>query len=62
MIDRVAEPRASSADAPQDERAHEDLAQLGVGLEQRAQALVLDAEDAQRPPSRAAAHERCAAR
>ena len=52
-------PVGEEPDPAQDERAHQELAQLGVGLEERSQARVLDAEDAQ-PPLRAAAHERAA--
>ena len=40
--DDVAEAVGDQLDAPQDERAHQDLAQLGVGLHQREQVAAIE--------------------
>ena len=45
MRTRPPPPWAMRADPPQDEGAHEDLAELGVPLHERAQMLAIDDDD-----------------
>ena len=56
--DRVAVPAREEPHAPQDERAHEDLAELGVGLHERAELRVLDAQARAGAAARARTSER----